>query len=109
MNPPVCSQARGRSDRSACKPHSVRRWSRLDGHLSEQPTRGYGSISGAGRRAASLDRWSSIYEWWVETQQSTILNPLTPAWPCSRWGLPGRPHCWGRRWSLTPPFHPCGL
>ncbi len=24
-----------------------------------------------------------------------------PAWPCSWWGLPGRPHCCGRRWSLT--------
>lgn len=29
-----------------------------------------------------------------------------PAWPCSRWGLPGRRHCCHRRWSLTPPFHP---
>ena len=29
-----------------------------------------------------------------------------PAWPCSRWGLPGRWHCCRRRWSLTPPFHP---
>ena len=31
---------------------------------------------------------------------------VAPAWPCSRWGLPGRDHCWARRWSLTPPFHP---
>jgi len=31
---------------------------------------------------------------------------LAPAWPCSRWGLPGRRHCCLRRWSLTPPFHP---
>ncbi len=30
---------------------------------------------------------------------------LVPAWPCSRRGLPGRPHCCRRRWSLTPPFH----
>ena len=30
---------------------------------------------------------------------------LTSAWPCSRWGLPGRPCHHGRRWSLTPPFH----
>ena len=30
---------------------------------------------------------------------------LVPAWPCSRWGLPGRLHCCRRRWSLTPPFH----
>ena len=32
--------------------------------------------------------------------------PLVPAWPCSWQGLPGRSHCWLRRWSLTPPFHP---
>jgi len=32
---------------------------------------------------------------------------VAPAWPCSRWGLPGRPGHPGRRWSLTPPFHPC--
>ena len=31
---------------------------------------------------------------------------VAPAWPCSQWGLPGRDHCWARRWSLTPPFHP---
>jgi len=31
---------------------------------------------------------------------------VAPAWPCSRWGLPGRPGHPGRRWSLTPPFHP---
>ena len=30
---------------------------------------------------------------------------VAPAWPCSRWGLPGRPRRRGRRWSLTPPFH----
>ena len=28
------------------------------------------------------------------------------AWPCSWWGLPGRPCHHVRRWSLTPPFHP---
>ena len=27
-------------------------------------------------------------------------------WPCTRWGIPGRPCCQGRRWSLTPPFRP---
>jgi len=31
---------------------------------------------------------------------------IVPAWPCSRWGLPGRGHYCPRRWSLTPPFHP---
>jgi hypothetical protein len=37
---------------------------------------------------------------------------FVPVWPCSRRGLPGRPHYCERRWSLTPPFHsdphPCG-
>ena len=32
---------------------------------------------------------------------------IVPAWPCSRRGLPGRQHYCRRRWSLTPPFHPC--
>ena len=27
-------------------------------------------------------------------------------WPCTRWGIPGRPCHQGRRWSLTPPFRP---
>ncbi len=35
-----------------------------------------------------------------------LLAGIAPAWPCSRWGLPGRRHCCRRRWSLTPPFHP---
>ena len=41
-------------------------------------------------------------------------DDFVPAWPCSRRGLPGRPHYCGRRWSLArnvlcspPPFHPC--
>ncbi len=34
------------------------------------------------------------------------VGTVAPAWPCSRRGLPGRSHCWPRRWSLTPPFHP---
>lgn len=34
------------------------------------------------------------------------LMGFASAWPCSRWGLPGRRHCCRRRWSLTPPFHP---
>lgn len=40
---------------------------------------------------------------------SPVDGPKTtfrPAWPCSRWGLPGRRHRCRRRWSLTPPFHP---
>ena len=52
-----------------------------------QPTRSYRPK--AGRRAASLH-----------------LHGFAPAWPCSCWGLPGRLHCWRRRWSLAPPFHP---
>jgi hypothetical protein len=62
-------------------------------HLSVslvQPTRGYRLPEKIGRRAAS--RPSKM--------------DFAPAWPCSRRGLPGRPHCCGRRWSLTPPFHP---
>ncbi len=31
-------------------------------------------------------------------------RPLVPAWPCSRWGLPGRGDCSPRRWSLTQKF-----
>jgi hypothetical protein len=33
-------------------------------------------------------------------------DDIVPAWPCSRRWLPGHPHYCGRRWSLTPPFHP---
>jgi hypothetical protein len=31
----------------------------------------------------------------------------SPIWSCSGWGLPSRPGCPYRWWSLTPPFHPC--
>src|SRR5688572_29481935 len=31
----------------------------------------------------------------------------SPIWSCSGWGLPSRPGCPDRWWSLTPPFHPC--
>ncbi len=44
-----------------------------------------------------------------ELEESELLpvpKDFAPAWPCSRWGLPGRRHCCRRRWSLTPPFHP---
>ena len=37
---------------------------------------------------------------------SRPYTDFAPAWPCSRWGLPGRRHHCQRRWSLTPPFHP---
>jgi len=36
-------------------------------------------------------------------------DDFVPAWPCSRRGLPGRTHYCARRWSFTPPFHPCLL
>ena len=34
-------------------------------------------------------------------------DDFVPAWPCSQRGLPGRTHYCVRRWSFTPPFHPC--
>ena len=34
-------------------------------------------------------------------------DDFVPAWPCSRRGLPGHAHYCARRWSFTPPFHPC--
>ncbi len=34
---------------------------------------------------------------------------LIPAWPCSGWGLPGRPRRRERRCALTAPFHPRSL
>ena len=83
--------------RPAYKPHSVRTGSPCaDGHLSrpqvslrlERPTRSYGS--------------NDPKDHYLPGASST----LTPAWPCSWWGLPGRKHCCLRRWSLTPPFHP---
>jgi hypothetical protein len=33
------------------------------------------------------------------------VTRFSPAWPCSRRGLPGRPGRPERRWALTPPFH----
>jgi len=42
----------------------------------------------------------------LEDEQPSLPKECIPAWPCSRWGLPGRGHCCPRRWSLTPPFHP---
>jgi hypothetical protein len=41
-----------------------------------------------------------------ENEPFPVPKDIAPAWPCSRWGLPGRRHCCRRRWSLTPPFHP---
>ena len=50
---------------------------------------GSSSLPGTRRRAASRGK------------DLSILSPTIPAWPCSRWGLPGRPHYCERRWSLT--------
>jgi len=38
--------------------------------------------------------------------RSPSCQTFRPAWPCSRWGLPGQRHRCHCRWSLTPPFHP---
>ena len=73
------------------KPHSVQRQSacaiislgNVSPRCSMQPTRGSAETS-------SLP---------------SSEDDFTPAWPCSRWGLPGRLHYCKRRWSLTPPFH----
>ncbi len=54
------------------------------------PAASCGLPGGRGRRAASR----------------RLRSAFPPAWPCSRWGLPGRACHQARRWSLTPPFHP---
>ena len=86
----------------AYKPHSVsflRRSHRKNGdHLSRtaiavslvQPTRTSDGTS------------SSV----APDQPRRLTTSFRPAWPCSRWGLPGQRHCCHCRWSLTPPFHP---
>jgi len=67
-------------------------------HVSTPP-----AIIYLGRRL--LDASCDLPEAWDEQPLSRL--PETPhAWSCSRWGLPGRPGHPGRRWSLTPPFHP---
>ena len=53
----------------------------VGGHPSTRPTRG---LPLAGRRAT-----------------------MSPAWPCSRWGLPSEPGRPGPWCALTAPFHPC--
>ena len=59
---------------------------------SVRPTRGWPHprLNGAHMETSSLP---------------SSTDDFAPAWPCSRRGLPGRPHYGGRRWSLTPPFH----
>ncbi len=97
---PVGSKDRG----TACKPRSVQRMQMVYGKIpSSHPhppgrssiwahTLPWGSCSlpGAPRGRAAPRSQASF----------------APAWPCSRWRLPGRRHCCRRRWALTPPFHP---
>ena len=43
----------------------------------------------------------------VETSRFCALREGSlAAWPCSRWGMPGRSCHQDRRWAITPPFHP---
>ena len=53
----------------------------VGGHPSKRPTRGL-PLAG---------RWAT----------------MSPAWPCSRWGLPSEPGRPGPWCALTAPFHPC--
>ena len=85
--------------RLACKPHSVREDSRpiwaiiYLGHASPHTSCSLPEAPGTsvpGRRVTSRPR----------------VAAFASAWLCSGRGLPGRPYCYGRRWSLTPPFHP---
>ncbi len=41
----------------------------------------------------------------IRAASRTALRRFSPAWPCSRRGLPGHPGHPERRWALTPPFH----
>lgn len=54
------------------------------------------------RRRAILAAYPGLEE---TGRLSPSEEDFVPAWPCSRRGLPGRPHYCERRWSLTPPFH----
>ena len=78
--------------RPVYKPHSVRQ-----GYLPRRP-----SILARRLRLAL-----AAYPELIGDEPPPWANcPFVPAWPCSRWGLPGRACCQARRWSLTPPFHP---
>ncbi len=60
------------------------------------------SLWAARHRAARCDLPGTL-------RKTSSLPPsedgFVPAWSCSRRGLPGHPHYYGCRWSLTPPFH----
>lgn len=75
------------------------------------------------RASCSLPGTAILYKGSGDEQPPLCLQTeIVPAWPCSRWGLPGRECYHPRRWSLTlpttsssikrmlrilPPFHPC--
>jgi len=100
--------------RPACKPHSVQQ-----GEAGLRPPKGdfipapcLGDHLSRRRVAAPLQRptrdWLPPSRREQRKETSRLLpsaDGIVPAWPCSRRGLPGRPHYGGRRWSLTPPFH----
>jgi hypothetical protein len=77
--------------RPACKPRSVR-----------QPI-GAAAIIYLGH---ALPHGSSSLPDAQSGRAAHCPKGFASAWPCSRWGLPGRWHRCQRRWSLTPPFHP---
>jgi len=101
--PPGCPGGLGFG--SACKPRSVHHRQAVYGLaafipsacgwaiISLGPASPRGSCSLPGARRGRAAPWIPV-------------GTVAPAWPCSRRGLPGRSHCWPRRWSLTPPFHP---
>jgi len=91
---PDQTQSNSQRPRSTCKPHSVRRrdsaWAII--YLRGPPGTGAPLEGEAHREASHLPLPDGSF---------------VPSWPCSRRGLPGRLHYCRRRWSLTPPFHPC--
>jgi len=99
--------------RLAYKPHSVQQTikSRFTSRgISSLRLPGRSSLWGARCRAA-LAAYPGLAFSPLESAHKVASSLLpssdgfVPAWPCSRRGLPGHPHYWGCRWSLTPPFH----
>jgi hypothetical protein len=87
----VCRREEAAS-KPAYKPRSVRRVSPPGDHLSWR---------------ACCHAAPAAYPRFKRSEQNrSPRREITSVWPCFRRGLPGRPSCGGRRWSLTPPFHP---
>lgn len=78
-------------DGRTCKPRSVSAL-RCGDHLSGSKPLGWTQAAYPGLKGS---------------EPLPVPKDIAPAWPCSRWGMPGRRHCCRRRWSLKPPFHPC--